>query len=124
MAIDLRDADFRLARERDGLSVNLGPLQGLWTEAQYLAFTDGAIEVLPSVTDKHQVIVLLLYDLLRAFLTQLGGKVLFAPLRLQVRPDKRHEPDILLARDANDPRRHPATDWAPSPGRSPLWNAG
>jgi Uma2 family endonuclease len=115
MAIDLRDTDLRLVRERDGLSVNLGPLQGLWTEEQYLTltdhtrhlieFTDGTIEVLPMPTDKHQVILLFLYDLLRAFLTRLGGKVLVAPLRLQVRPGKQREPDILLVRDANDPRR-------------------
>jgi hypothetical protein len=51
------------------------------------------------------VLVLCLYDLLRVFLAQLGGKVLFAPLRLQIRPGKQREPDILLVRDAADPRR-------------------
>jgi len=33
-----------------------------------------------------------------------GGRVLFAALRMQVRPGKFREPDILLLRDANDPR--------------------
>jgi Uma2 family endonuclease len=31
--------------------------------------------------------------------------VLVAPLRIQVRPGKFREPDILLVRDAHDPRR-------------------
>lgn len=115
MAIERRDSDLRLVRERDGLSVNLRPLQGLWTEEQYLAltdhtrrlieFTDGVLEPLAPPTDRHQVLVLCLYDLLRVFLAQLGSKVLFAPLRLQIRPGKQREPDLLLVRDASDPRR-------------------
>jgi len=115
MASEMRDTDLKLVRERDGLSVNLRALQGLWTEEQYLSltdhtrhlieFTDGMIEVLPMPTDKHQVIIALLYELLTTFLRPLGGKVLFAPLRLQVRQGKQREPDILLVRDASDPRR-------------------
>jgi Uma2 family endonuclease len=35
----------------------------------------------------------------------LGGKVLFAPLRIQVRAGKYREPDLLMVLDANDPRR-------------------
>ncbi|KPV48540.1 hypothetical protein SE17_37525, partial [Kouleothrix aurantiaca] len=94
---------------------SLKTIQGLWTEQQYLAlsdkatglieFDDGLIEMLPMPTDKHQVILLFLYDLLRAFLRASGGKVLVAPLRLQVRPGTFREPDILLVRDARDPRR-------------------
>lgn len=115
MAIEMRDNDLRLVRERDGLSINMRPLQGLWSEKQYLTlndhtrhlieFTDGTIELLPIPTDKHHVLVLFLYDLLKTFLAQLGGKVLVAPLRLQVREGKQREPDILLVRDASDPRR-------------------
>lgn len=115
MAIQMREADLKLVYERDGLSIDLGSLQGLWTEEQYLTltdhtrhlieFTDGIIEVLPMPTDNHQVIMLFLYDLLRVFLAQLGGKVLVAPLRLQIRPNKQREPDILLVRDAKDTRR-------------------
>ena len=92
MVSDIRATDLKLVREIDGLSVNLRLLQGLWTEEQYLTltdqtrhlieFTDGMIEVLPLPTDKHQVIVLFLCDLMRAFLQPLGGKVLVAPLRL------------------------------------------
>src|SRR4051794_23003180 len=40
-----------------------------------------------------------------AFVEQIGGKVRFAPLRVQIRTGKFREPDILLVRDANDPRR-------------------
>ncbi|NCC35751.1 MAG: Uma2 family endonuclease, partial [Chloroflexia bacterium] len=33
-----------------------------------------------------------------------GGKVLFAPLRVQVRPGKFREPDLVVLLDAHDPR--------------------
>ena len=36
---------------------------------------------------------------------ELGGTVLFAPLRLRIRDGKFREPDLLLVLDANDPRR-------------------
>ena len=115
MAIDTRAADLKLVRPADGLEVDLQPLQGLWTEEQYLKlsdqthhlleFTDGAIEVLPMPTDKHQVMLAYLYELLLAFIRPRGGKVLFAPLRVRVREGKYREPDILLVRTASDPRR-------------------
>ena len=115
MAVDTVSTNFKLVRESDGLTVDFRPLQGLWTEEQYLKltdqtnhfieFTDGVIEVLPMPTDSHQVILLFLYDLLRTFLAQIGGKVLVSPLRLQIRPGKQREPDILLVCDASDPRR-------------------
>ncbi|HEX5444119.1 MAG TPA: Uma2 family endonuclease [Pirellulales bacterium] len=34
-----------------------------------------------------------------------GGKARFAPLRLQIRPGKYREPDVLLVLSAADPRR-------------------
>ena len=65
------------------------PAQGQWSEDAYLwltdhttrliEFTDGYIEVLPMPTDAHQTLVLLLYELLAAFLRPRGGKVLVAP---------------------------------------------
>jgi Uma2 family endonuclease len=95
--------------------IDLTPLQGLWTEEQYLKltdgtnclieFTDGEIEVLPMPTDRHQVILALLYELFIAFIRPTGGKVLFAPLRMQIRPGKYRDPDLLLFLDARDPRR-------------------
>jgi Uma2 family endonuclease len=104
----------KLTRQADGIELDLLPLQGSWTEEQYLKltnqtnhlieFSDGEIEVLPMPTSGHQVILLLLYDLFRAAMQRMGGKVLVAPLRLQVRPGKYREPDILMLRDATDPR--------------------
>lgn len=115
MSSTIRDHEIRLVHEHEGGSFTLGSIQGLWTEEQYLRltdhtrqmieFTDGMLEVLPMPTDQHQVIIALLYELLTAFLRPLGGKVLFAPLRLRIRPGKYREPDILLVRDAADPRR-------------------
>lgn len=114
MAVDAHAFEFKLIRRADGIELDLLPLQGLWTEEQYLTltnqtnhlieFSDGEIEVLPMPTSGHQVILLLLYDLFRAMVQRAGGKVLVAPLRLQVRPGKFREPDILMLRDAKDPR--------------------
>lgn len=115
MAIETQDLELKLIRRAAGVELDLEPLQGLWTEAQYLAltnqsnhlieFTDGDIEVLPMPTDTHQRILGYLYRRLFALLELLGGIVLFAPLRVQVRPGKYREPDLLLVLNAHDPRR-------------------
>ena len=95
--------------------IDLKLLQGLWTQAQYLQltdhakllleFTDGNLEVLPMPTDHHQAISQYLFLALFPFVAALGGKVHYAPLRLRIREGKFREPDLLLVRDANDPRR-------------------
>jgi Uma2 family endonuclease len=95
--------------------LDLEPLQGLWSVEQYLKlsnqtnrlieYTDGVIEVLPMPTDKHQAISLFLLLSLLAVVRPRGGAVFYAPLRLEVRPGKYREPDLLLLLDANDPRR-------------------
>jgi len=56
-------------------------------------------------TEEHQAILEFLFLAFRSFIDQLGGKVRFAPLRLQVQAGRFREPDILLVRDASDPRR-------------------
>lgn len=56
-------------------------------------------------TDHHQAMLEWLFLALRAFIERLGGKVRFAPLRVLVREGQYREPDILLVRDARDPRR-------------------
>lgn len=94
----------------------LFPAQGAWSEEDYLyldtnhlvEFSDGHIEVLPMPSDKHQSIVFFLSALLGAFAHEIGGKVLFAPLRLRLRPDKIREPDLLFLENATDPRRQNA----------------
>jgi Uma2 family endonuclease len=118
MAIDTHTLELKLVRPSDGQEINLLPLQGLWTTEQYLKltdqtnqlieFTDGVIEVLPMPTDKHQAISQLLFLALLAWVQRFGGTVFYAPLRVQVRPGKFREPDLLLLRDPNDPRRQNA----------------
>ena len=59
-------AGWRVVTPDDDSAIDLEVLQGLWTEAQYLRltdhvrrlleFTDGRLEVLPTPTDRHQVI--------------------------------------------------------------------
>ena len=91
------------------------PRQGTWADEQYLAmtdhtnrlieFTDGRLEPLPMPTDRHQAILAFLYEAFAAFVRPRGGKVRFAPLRLQIRRGKFRVPDLLLLRLATDPRR-------------------
>jgi Uma2 family endonuclease len=118
MAVEIQPSKLRIVGADDDTILNLDPLQGLWTVEQYLRltehsrrlleFTDGALEVLPMPTDQHQVISQFLLFALAAFLRHRGGKVLYAPLRLQIRTGKFREPDLLVVRDARDPRRQNA----------------
>jgi Uma2 family endonuclease len=104
-----------LQTEVDDLVLDLLPLQGQWSEEAYLWLTDhanrlvectdGYIEILPWPTDQHQSIVGALLFAFHQFIQPLGGKVLFAPLRLRIRPRTFREPDVLLVLDAKDPRR-------------------
>jgi Uma2 family endonuclease len=116
MATDTQHATLRLSWEMaDDLVVNLNLLQGHWTDEQYLLVTDqtnrlleyrdGYIEALPMPTEEHQDISQFLFLALLSFLQQIGGKVYYAPLRLRIRAGKFREPDLLLVRNANDPRR-------------------
>lgn len=99
----------------DDLVLELLPWQGQWSEEAYLwltdhtnrlvEFTDGFLEVLPMPTDRHQTLVQFLFLALLAYIQPLGGKMHFAPLRLRVRERAYREPDLLLVRDAADPRR-------------------
>jgi len=102
------------AREKRRI-LELLPDQGEWTEQDYLwltddtkrlvEFTDGFLEILPMPTDRHQAILSFMFLAFHNFLLPLGGKVQFAALRLQLRTGKFREPDLLLVRDAKDPRR-------------------
>lgn len=98
----------------NGTIASANTMQGLWTESQYLAitdgcnhfieFTDGCIEVLPMPTHRHQAIVRLLFLALTEWTRRHGGEAFFSPLRLRVREGKLREPDLLLVLDAKDPR--------------------
>lgn len=115
MAIDTRKPVLRMSWEEDDLLLDLDSLQGSWTAEQYLLltdqtnrlieFTDGYVEVLPMPTDSHQVLLRFVFLALYSWVQKIGGTVLFAPLRVRIRPGKYREPDILLVCDAHDPRR-------------------
>ncbi|PDW02129.1 Uma2 family endonuclease [Candidatus Viridilinea mediisalina] len=116
MTLDMRRENLRVSWEKDGeILLELDPIQGHWTEAQYLLvtdqtnrlleYTDGYLEVLPLPTDQHQALLAWLFLAFKLCCEPLGGKVRFAPLRLLVCAGRYREPDILLLRDANDPRR-------------------
>jgi Uma2 family endonuclease len=91
------------------------PPQGEWSEEEYLVmtdhrsrlveFTDGFLEVLPSPTDNHQAILGFLLVAFSSFFDAKGGIVLFAGLRLRIRPRKFREPDLLLMLSSSDSRR-------------------
>ena len=108
----------RFVWPKAGTDLDLAPLQGLWTEAQYLKltdqtnqlieFTDGVIEVLPMPTRKHQAISLLLLLALLNFVRPRNGAVFYSPLRLQILPGRYREPDLLLLLNKDDPRNQDA----------------
>src|SRR6516225_9440804 len=97
------------------LLLEILPAQGSWSEEEYLVltgssnrlveYTDGNLEVLPMPTVRHQCILEFVYAAFLAFVGPMGGKVHFAPVRLQIRPGKYREPDLMLLRSAEDSRR-------------------
>jgi Uma2 family endonuclease len=115
MAVNTHIPELRIVDPDDDTVLSLAPIQGLWTEEQYLAMTDhstrllefdnGYIEVLPMPIPEHQKILALLYELFVAFVRPRGGITLFSPLRVQIRPRKFREPDLVVLRDAKDPRQ-------------------
>lgn len=88
----------------------LFPPQGYWDDADYLALdtnhlvelTDGVIEVLSIPKPAHQRIVVFLCDTLRqATRPAKLGEALPAPMRIQLRPGKFREPDLMFMLTAN-----------------------
>ena len=101
----------------DGRSeIDVEPLQGLWTQAQYLRltdnarllieFTDGRLEVLPMPPDRHQahpaVPVSWLWP---RWSGRAAGRSASLPCAFAFVRTSFREPDLLLVRDAGDPRR-------------------
>jgi Uma2 family endonuclease len=83
------------------------PLQGEWTEANYLALnssrlvelSDGCLEVLPMPSISHQLIVIYLHEVLKAFVrAHASGLVLLAPLPVRLWEGKFREPDVFYLR--------------------------
>jgi Uma2 family endonuclease len=95
----------------------LFPVQGEWTEEEFLALetahfielADGHIEVLSMPTWLHQLIVKYLVQQLEAWLngpqnrTGERGTVLFAPLPLRLFPKTVREPDVMYLRPQHLP---------------------
>ena len=114
MAVDMRAPKMRLKLADEETDIDLAALQGLWSVEQYLKltdqtnrlieYTDGVIEVLPMPSKYHQAISKVLFLALLAVAQRIGGDVFYAPLRVQVRPGKFREPDLLLLVDKDDPR--------------------
>jgi len=80
------------------------PLQGGWTEAEYLArefdglveYLDGVLEFLPVPTWSHQFLVDFLHSLLKQHVrAHRLGVTAFAPLQVQVGPGRYREPDVV-----------------------------
>ncbi|MBI3406741.1 MAG: Uma2 family endonuclease [Planctomycetes bacterium] len=102
-------------RNYKDLLLELLPEQGYWSEDEYLdlieqsrrlvEYTDGYLEFLPMPTDRHQAILAFLFEIFRKFLEPRNGKVHFAGIRLRVRKGKYREPDLIVLKDAKDPRR-------------------
>jgi Uma2 family endonuclease len=98
----------------------LFPLQGQWTEGDYLALqkrtnrpvelSDGYIEVLPMPSPFHQRIVRFLFGLLeRCVAGRNAGEVFFAPLPIRLWPCKFRDPDIVFLKPGriSDPHHQP-----------------
>lgn len=96
----------------------LYPLQGEWTEDDYLALdtnrmielSDGCLEFLPMPVPFHQRIVQFLYEVLKAWvIAHKLGEVLLAPCPVRLWPGEMREPDLFLLRPGRlrDPRRSP-----------------
>ncbi len=118
MPVNIRSTEGKLVWQTEGLEIDLLPLQGLWTEAQYLRltdqtnrfieFTDGYVEVLPMPTRKHQAISRFLFLAFLAFVQPRGGTVFYAPLRVRISAGRFREPDLVLLLDVKDPRNQNA----------------
>src|SRR5262245_25281141 len=107
-------ADLESSGEWKDVLAEIAPAQGTWSEEEYLVltdhrrrlveYTDGYLEVLPWPTAKHQTILKTLFLSFFNFFETRGGNVIFAPLRMRIRPGKFREPDLMVLRTANDPR--------------------
>ena len=104
---------------------HLFPNQGAWSVADYLALdtnrlvelSEGRLEVLVMPTEQHQLIVAFLYDALKTFVRAAAlGKVLFAPLRIQLWEGRFREPDLVFL--FRRTRRSEATGF----GGVPTWS--
>jgi Uma2 family endonuclease len=97
---------------------SLFPAQGTWTDADYFGLdslhgtfplvelANGRLEVLSMPTELHQLIVVFLFEMLKAFTQDLApGVVLVAGLRVRLGKRKYRDPDIVYMRAEHAHRR-------------------
>ena len=92
----------------------LFPAQGLWSEEDYLAlqtnrlveYSDGTNRGVADADRRASIDRRLFVTAYCGVRAALGGKVLFAPLRLRLKSGKFREPDLVLLLKADDDRRH------------------
>ena len=91
----------------------LFPAQGHWSVEEYFSlgtnhlieFSHGLLEVLPTPTQSHQLLMAALYESLCSFVRGRElGMVLFAPMRVQLWPGKFRQPDIVYMAAAHADR--------------------
>ena len=100
----------------------LFPLQGEWTEEDYLELesstkrmielVDGCLEVLPMPTNAHQFILRFLFRVFDSFVVAHElGEVLFAPLPVRFDKKNYREPDLIYFRKGREltPSGYPQT---------------
>ncbi|CAG0958644.1 hypothetical protein PLCT2_00625 [Planctomycetaceae bacterium] len=89
------------------------PLQGYWTEAEFLArdlevrveFVRGVLEFLSVPTDKHQAILQLFYEMLIGFVRPKKlGKVRVSGIYVRTLPGLVREPDVAFMKTENQRR--------------------
>jgi Uma2 family endonuclease len=98
----------------------LYPLQGQWSEEEYLSLqnrtrrlvelSEGQIEVLPMPKPFHQRIVRYLFRVLEACVAAIGsGEVFFSPLPIRLGPGKYRDPDLVFLNPGRitDPQHQP-----------------
>jgi len=92
----------------------LYPDQGGWTVDDYLALDvgrhveldSGCVEFQPMPDMKHQAIVFLLVQALKAYCSQKGGKASMAPFPIRLWAEKFREPDAFYMKPENLHRCH------------------
>jgi len=85
------------------------PDQGGWTVDEYLRldigrhveFQSGTVEFQPMPDEKHQAILFLLVQALKAFAARQGGKATMAPFPIRLWEEKFREPDAVFMKKVN-----------------------
>jgi Uma2 family endonuclease len=97
----------------------LFPPQGCWTEEDFLdldqyrsvhpllELSNGCLDVLPMPTQIHQLIVIYLFEGLKAFTkVHAPGMVLIEGMRVRLKKGRYREPDVLYMKAEHSSRRH------------------